>query len=114
MKLNLWELDFEAAEKVAPYSTIHLDQIDIPDDLWARLVAGGPPTPFEMAGSAMQSTAQWLAAGAPVVDELTYLSRSVECSLCWRWDARAQRCLECGCYAIKLRLATETCPLRRW
>lgn len=57
---------------------------------------------------------KWLAAGAPLVNDATHLSRSVECSLCPHWDARAGRCQQCGCYAIKLRLATETCPLGRW
>ena len=66
------------------------------------------------AARATVAATKWLAAGAPVVDETTHLARAVECSLCPRFDAHAQRCLECGCYAIKLRLATEHCPLRRW
>lgn len=61
-----------------------------------------------------EAGAKWVTSGCPTVDPDTYLARSVECSLCPRWDARAGRCLECGCYALKLRLATESCPLGRW
>lgn len=63
---------------------------------------------------AAQAAAKWLLAGAPIVDDSIHLTRAVECSLCPHFDAHAQRCLECGCYAIKLRLATERCPLARW
>jgi hypothetical protein len=66
------------------------------------------------AAQATVAAAKWLAAGAPLVDESTHLARSVECSLCPLWDAHAGRCLQCGCYGIKLWLATETCPLHRW
>ena len=69
---------------------------------------------FGMATRAAKAAARWLAEGCPIVDEKTHLSRAVECSLCPRFDAHAQRCLECGCYALKLRLATERCPLSRW
>lgn len=64
--------------------------------------------------TAAAAAARWVAAGLPVVDDATHLSRSVECSLCPRWDARAGRCQECGCYALKLHLATESCPLGKW
>lgn len=74
-----------------------------------------PPPPLkDRIIRASVALGKWLAAGAPTVDETTHLARAVECSLCPRFDAHAQRCLECGCYAIKLRLATERCPLRRW
>ncbi len=69
---------------------------------------------FKEAVSVIDAGLEWAAAGFPVVDDSTHLSRSVQCSICPRWDARAGRCLECGCYALKLRLATETCPLNRW
>lgn len=85
---------------------------------------------IDAAGRLMTATAEFLAAGCPLVDAAAHLSRSVECSLCVLppapetdpataplrpgWDAHSGRCQVCGCYALKLRLATETCPLGRW
>ena len=64
--------------------------------------------------TAATALTKWIQAGRPVVDDSLYLLRSSHCALCPRWDAHAQRCLECGCYALKLRLATESCPLGHW
>jgi hypothetical protein len=69
---------------------------------------------FKEAVSVIDAGLEWAVFGFPVVDDSTHLERSVQCSICPHWDARAGRCLECGCYALKLRLATETCPLNRW
>lgn len=60
------------------------------------------------------------AAGFPQVDSEVHFQRSATCALCqlpdgtFGWDAHAQRCRVCGCYALKLHLATEHCPIGRW
>lgn len=64
--------------------------------------------------NAVGALTTWAAAGFPVVDESTLFARSAHCALCPRWDARAGRCLECGCYSLKHWLATEQCPLGHW
>ena len=56
----------------------------------------------------------WAAAGFPAVTPEVHLSRSVQCAICPRWDARRGKCVECGCYGSKHWMATESCPLGRW
>lgn len=107
-------LDLETAEKVYPHVTFHGDEVEIPDDIWEAIQAQQSTPLLSRAMSAAEAAFRWTLAGFPVVDEKTHLDRSVQCSICPRWDARAGRCLECGCYALKLRLTTERCPLARW
>lgn len=114
MKCPASDLDPETAEKVYPYVTFHGDEIEIPDDIWTAVTGGKTPGLLGQAGTLAKSSLHWALSGFQVVDEKTHLSRAVECSLCPRWDARAGRCLECGCYAVKLWLASERCPLARW
>ena len=76
--------------------------------------AGDSESISSRAYSAAISGARWLFSGAPIVNEATHLSRSVQCSLCPRWDAHKKKCQECGCYGAKHWMATESCPLGRW
>ena len=72
------------------------------------------PGPFEQGRAFAASMLRWTAAGCPVVSEATFHTRSSQCSICPQWDARAARCLACGCYSLKHWLLTETCPLGHW
>ena len=67
-----------------------------------------------MARNAATAAGKFVLNGLPMVDESTHVKRSEQCAVCDRWEAHAGRCRECGCYAIKLRMATERCPLGRW
>lgn len=91
-----------------------------------------PDEPFSALSlaNAFIAAGKFLAAGCPTVHETAHLLRSVECSLCVLptlpgtdpataplrpgWDAHSGRCNQCGCYALKLHLATESCPLGHW
>lgn len=75
--------------------------------------SGGPPLASQVASFA-GAIWDWSLAGFPVVDEATLQARSGQCAICPRWDARQQRCMECGCGELKHRMATERCPLGRW
>lgn len=67
-----------------------------------------------LVGRAVVAALRFAASGMERVDSTTHLARSVQCSLCPRWDAHQRRCLECGCYAAKHWMASEKCPLGRW
>lgn len=102
-------------EDVLASGVVNGDQITIDDEAFARLVAKyNPPSPLSMAGGLVKSLVAWASAGFPTVDESTLQERSAQCAICPRWDARAGRCLECGCAGLKHWLATERCPLGRW
>lgn len=91
------------------------DELHLSAEAYARLAAKyNPPSLVDLAASAVTAAANWAAAGFPVVDDATLQTRSSHCAICPRWDARAGRCLECGCYGLKHWLATERCPLGHW
>lgn len=91
----------------------------------AGLLRSAAVNPPGIIGQALQATVaagRWGLAGFPIVTTAEHLARAVECSLCdtpsgpsrWGWDAIHARCLHCGCTSLKLWLATERCPLRKW
>lgn len=60
------------------------------------------------------AVAKWVLAGLPVVSDDVHFVRSSHCAVCPFWNATAQRCDKCGCYGVKLWLATEVCPIGHW
>jgi hypothetical protein len=59
--------------------------------------------------------ARWAAAGFAVVEEAEYRRRRAACEACPEWcTGPVPRCRLCGCYALKLWLSTEKCPLKKW
>lgn len=69
----------------------------------------------ELATNFAGAIAGWLAAGAPVVDQMTYDVRTAACEVCPYWDGKARlglgkcRAPGCGCTSFKRWLATERC-----
>ena len=49
------------------------------------------------------------------VDEHTAFEREMRCRMCPLYDDDAAVCTECKCFVgIKVRLATEECPIGNW
>lgn len=88
--------------------------LEIPDPIYVALVEKYRPSSTSLAGQAISASVRWLTAGAQVTPEALHHDRSAVCAMCPLWDARRQRCMQCGCYAAKLWLATERCPIGRW
>lgn len=88
--------------------------LEIPDPIYVALVEKYRPSSTSLAGQAISASVRWLTAGAQVTPEALHHDRSAVCAMCPLWDARHQRCMQCGCYAAKLWLATERCPIGRW
>lgn len=89
-------------------------EIDKASFLELRAKYSTPPLLTETLLTASISIARWAAAGFPIASESALMARSCQCWLCPQWDARAQRCLACGCYSLKHWLETEKCPLGKW
>lgn len=50
-----------------------------------------------------------------VLDSSKVVARQKECSLCPRFNATHNKCMECGCFLkVKWKLAGARCPLKRW
>lgn len=73
-----------------------------------------PPSLIHKAGTVVASAARWVSCGMKTVPESEWLERSSHCGLCEFWNARSGRCEKCGCYAVKLYMDTEHCPIGRW
>lgn len=106
-------------EDVVSRGIITDELIDLPDSSYAELLEKyrayrEPPNYLEQGFSITLALGRWAIAGFPVVDEATLFARSCECALCPAWDARAGRCLDCGCKSLKHWLATERCPRGKW
>lgn len=78
------------------------------------------PSVAELAQNFTQATLRWLKAGAPIVQEPVYASRSAICEACEAWDPAGWfgsgqcKAKGCGCTRFKRWLATETCPRGKW
>lgn len=76
------------------------------------------PGPWRLAGNALAAlwrVARALAARRPVrAPRRVVERRRAICGACPAWDAARGRCNRCGCRAVKLELATESCPDGRW
>jgi hypothetical protein len=79
------------------------------------------PTPntLTMTKSLANSTTKWIVSGFKRTDEETLKNRTEVCQSCEFWNAQAfnntGRCMKCGCSTwVKLRMATEKCPIGKW
>jgi len=58
---------------------------------------------------------RWITAGGEIVPERVENQRYARCRICEFYDARIKQCEICGCFVpLKIKLATEECPLGRW
>ena len=74
-----------------------------------------PPTFFEMVKNFSKETANFLAAGAPVVETGIYANRLAKCNTCEHLKRKHMRCGACGCLLqAKARMKTAHCPLGKW
>lgn len=86
-------------------------QMAIPD----RLPSSPSPTSFaRQAVGIVAAVARWAFMGFPITSEQLYYQRLAICQKCDQYDANSQKCRVCGCRAVKLRMATERCPLAKW
>ncbi len=90
------------------------DQLVFEDTVYANLLHRHPPKLGSEAAALLQSGGSWIAAGLLVVDGGTHQARSGQCAVCPSWDARRARCLECGCFGLKLWLTSSRCTLGKW
>lgn len=88
--------------------------VELEDHDYRDLAQRFPPIATAKAARLTRSAIRWVTHGLHVTPDAQHFDRSCVCSLCPAWDARAGRCNECGCYAVKLWLATERCPIGRW
>jgi hypothetical protein len=74
-----------------------------------------PPKPIENFAKSMKN---WAKAGFKTVSEDKYKERLNICRLCNFWNEKANyslgRCEKCKCTKMKLKLATESCPIGKW
>jgi len=70
----------------------------------------------ELASSATTTLEEWVARGFPIASAEQYEQRRSICAQCEHGSTLLglHRCSICGCFAIKLRLASATCPLSKW
>lgn len=79
---------------------------------------------LSMAANFTRSMAIWAREGFPIVPYETFRERYLICSgdethpRCPKfreWSAFGiTKCQACGCFSVKLKLATERCPLKKW
>jgi hypothetical protein len=88
--------------------------LTLTEDQYRSLAAKYQPSVQSQAARVTRSIAHWVSQGFALASDKLHFTRSCVCALCPAWDSRAGRCRECGCYGVKLWLATERCPLGRW
>jgi|688.fasta_scaffold06405_14 hypothetical protein len=77
------------------------------------------PTNSQMAKSVVGSLSKWVGGGFKQVQEKEFDQRLSHCKQCEFWNSKgfnnSGRCMKCGCSTwIKLRMATEKCPIGKW
>ncbi len=76
------------------------------------------PTTFQMAKNLASSAVRWAQSGFALADTETLENRKTICNACEHWESEANlglgKCQKCGCTSVKLRLASETCPIDKW
>jgi hypothetical protein len=74
-----------------------------------------PPKPIENLAKSMKN---WAKAGFKTVNKAEYEKRLKICRSCEFWNEQANyslgRCEKCKCTKMKLKLATESCPIGKW
>jgi hypothetical protein len=89
-------------------------------DCDASAVPSENPSTAVLVGRAAKAGLRWVGAGMPLVARATYRQRLTACQACAYWKPAARlglgkcRAPGCGCTGLKLRLATERCPVGRW
>lgn len=90
-------------------------------ELMAALSSVGEPLPdlTEQARSLLKAGINWAQKGFALVTEDQLKDRLAACTSCNLWDPEGfkgtGRCQKCGCSTqIKLRMATEKCPIGKW
>jgi hypothetical protein len=73
----------------------------------------------QMAQTVTESAINWLGRGAPISSEKLINQRKVICEGCEFWNPQPikgfGRCKKCGCLTwVKIRMATEKCPIGKW
>jgi len=92
---------------------------------WGQFDCGSPknessPTIIQMGQNLTKSTVNWVKSGLPLVTKEIYKQRLKICKNCQYWLPNARlgmgKCnhSKCGCTKIKLKLATESCPIKLW
>ena len=77
------------------------------------------PSAKEMISSASSSIARWINSGLDLASREVVEKRRQTCIVCPFWDSMALnatgRCKKCGCSTwAKIKLATESCPEKKW
>ncbi len=66
----------------------------------------------------VKSASRWAANGFATADEKVFRAREQICFSCKNWDKQAfggsGKCKLCGCSKLKLKFATEHCPMGKW
>lgn len=77
-----------------------------------------PPTKAEMIKRASTAMAQWASSGFKKVEPEDLIDRREICEACSNWKGESAfgigRCGSCGCFGLKLYVATESCPIGKW
>lgn len=89
---------------------------------WVLSQATGEPAPppkapglAAKAVSAAKAAARFAASGARLCTPSEREARLAVCRACPEYDAARGLCRRCGCHTeIKLRMASESCPLGNW
>lgn len=77
-----------------------------------------PPDILTMAKHATAAVGTWAASGFETASKALFEARKALCQKCPHWDAHARKglgkCQKCGCTIYKLKLRSESCPLKYW
>ena len=108
-------------DEVISHGAIDGNELVLNDDVYWQLCRKyNPPLPskVQMAANFAVSIAKFAASGFALVDERKYAERAGTCLDCPHIveDPEHWRCSKCGCYDIKLWMATAQCPDKppRW
>ena len=77
------------------------------------------PSSFKKAESLLISSISWMKSGFKNSDEIKIYKRKSICKECEHWISSAWngtgKCKLCGCSTwVKIRIATEKCPVGKW
>jgi len=95
------------------------DQIckSIPDPE-RKCADGSPPTKAELLVRAAKAMFRWAASGFKTTTAEELVERRDICQSCSSWQGESAfgigRCGSCGCYGLKLYVASEKCPKDKW
>jgi hypothetical protein len=107
-------------EDVVSSGTIDGEYLILEEDVFVALANKyrrkvEPLKPIENFAKSMKN---WAKAGFKTVSEDKYNERLNICRSCNFWNEKANysfgRCEKCKCTKMKLKLATESCPIGKW